>query len=325
MLRRVWQAGMILLARSPAMKNFMQTSRAGAALARRYVAGANAMAGLEYATDLFLRQQIRSSLFYLGEYVSSPDAVEENVEQKREITALLGPSELDVHVSVDPTQIGYLLAPALAQKHALEIARTIAQAAGGRPGVHALMLDMEDQSVTDDTIVLHDRLQDEALPVALTLQAYLRRTENDLLRQIERGSKVRLVKGAFAAGAAVAYTHQEAIKANHSRLISRMLSRKARDSGFYPVIATHDTRLHDHAIACAIENGWPPDHWEFEMLLGVRGDVAQALAARGHRVRLYVPFGRDWWPHAVRRIGENPRNAVLLAHSLLAPSSSLKV
>jgi proline dehydrogenase len=317
MFRRTWQASMILLARSSWMKNFMQTSRAGSTLARRYVAGADAAAGLEFAAALFSRRQIRSSFFYLGEYVSSPDAVAENVAQKLEIAALLGSSALDVHVSVDPTQVGYMLSPAQADKHVGEIAHAIARAVGGRPGVHALMLDMEDQSVTDDTIALHDRLQDEALPVALTLQAYLRRTEGDLLRQIERGARVRLVKGAFAAGAAVAYVSQDAIKANYRRLISFMLSHKAKDTGFYPVIATHDTRLHDYAISCAIENGWLPEQWEFEMLLGVRGDVAHALAARGYRVRLYVPFGRDWWPHAVRRIGENPRNALLLTRSLL--------
>jgi proline dehydrogenase len=223
-------------------------------------------------------------------------------------------------VSVDPTQIGHMLDAGQAREHAFSIAWAISAASEGREGVHALMLDMEDQSVTDATIALHDALQDAGLPVALTLQAYLKRTETDLERQIARGSKVRLVKGAFAAGEDVAFTRQADIKANSRRLIDMMLSKDAREAGFYPIIATHDTKLHDHAIGRARANGWAADQWEFEMLLGVRGDVAEALARNGHRIRLYVPFGEDWWPHAVRRIGENPRNAVLLARSILTPA-----
>lgn len=317
MFRRLWQAGMIMLARCGTMKRFIQESRAGSSLAKRYVAGPTAEAGRECARGLLDTKSLRSSLFYLGEYVSNADLVSKNVAQKLEIAALLGSSELDVHISVDPTQIGHMLDPRQARDHAFAISRLIAEAVDGRPGLHALMLDMEDQSVTDATIALHDALQDAGLPVALTLQAYLKRTEADLKRQITRGSKVRLVKGAFAAGKAVAFTRQSEIKANSRRLIDLMLAREAQESGFYPIIATHDTRLHDHAIARARENGWDPDRWEFEMLLGVRGDGAEALAKAGHRTRLYVPFGEDWWPHAARRIGENPRNAALLARSVL--------
>jgi proline dehydrogenase len=309
---------MIALARSDRIKRFMQGSRAGSGLSRRYVAGASAGDGLSRARQLFQGKGIRSSLFYLGEYVSSPGLVAENVRQKCEVAALLRPSGLDVHVSVDPTQIGHMLDAGQAREHAFSIAQAISAASGGREGVHALMLDMEDQSVTDATIALHDALQDAGLPVALTLQAYLRRTEADLKRQIARGSKVRLVKGAFAAREDIAFTRQRDIKDNFRRLIDLMLSQEAREAGFYPVIATHDTRLHAYAIDRARENGWTSRLWEFEMLLGVRGDVAEALAQAGHRVRLYVPFGQDWWPHAVRRIGENPRNAVLLARSLVS-------
>lgn len=171
--------------------------------------------------------------------------------------------------------------------------------------------------MVNSTIALHDDLRAARLPVALTLQAYLRRTEGDLQAQIARGSRVRLVKGAFAAGTRVAFTRQGAIKTNFRHLIELMLSRQAREAGFYPVIATHDDHLHAHAIEHAEGNGWHPSEFEFEMLVGVRDNVARALAARGHQVRLYVPFGRDWWPYAVRRIGENPRNAWLLARSLV--------
>lgn len=164
---------------------------------------------------------------------------------------------------------------------------------------------------------------------SFALRAYLRRslckhisaaTEQDLRPLIRCGAHVRLVKGAFASGRAVAFTRNSEIKANSRRLIELMFSRAARDSGFYPSIATHDTALQRFAIELADANGWKMDEYEFEMLLGVRGEVAQKLARAGQRVRLYVPFGADWWPHAVRRIGENPRNAWLLTRSLLGSS-----
>jgi len=167
------------------------------------------------------------------------------------------------------------------------------------------------------TIELHDELKRGGLSVALTLQAYLRRTEQDLAVQVGLGSRVRLVKGAFAAPGTIAFTTQADIKNNFRRLITLMFGASARERGFYPIIATHDTQLHDFAIAAARENGWAPGRYEFEMLLGVRSDVAAALARRGERVRLYVPFGHDWWPYAARRIGESPRNGLLLARALL--------
>jgi len=160
-------------------------------------------------------------------------------------------------------------------------------------------------------------LSEGGLPVALTLQAYLKRTSSDMEPLIDSGAKVRLVKGAFAASQDIAFTHQAEIKNNYRRLVELMLSKKAKEQGFYPIIATHDNKIHDFAIKIAKKNGWKQGQYEFEMLLGVRSDVAEYLSDRGERVRLYVPFGHDWWPYAVRRIGENPRNGLLLARSLI--------
>ena len=317
MFRRVWQSSMIALARSKRWKAAIQGARATSSLSRRYVAGDDPEAAIARATALFERSQIRSSLFFLGEYVETPKLVDQNVAAKLTVVTLLGQAGLDVHVSVDPTQIGYSLDPDRARRNAFLIAEAVAQGAAGRPGVHVLMLDMEDQGIVDGTIALHDALNAAKMPVALTLQAYLHRTEADLLVQIQRGNRVRLVKGAFAAGQAVAFTRRADIKANSRRLIDIMFSRAARDTGFYPIIATHDDTLHQYAIERAAEADWRADEYEFEMLLGVRADAAESLARRGERIRLYLPFGRDWWPYAMRRIGENPRNACLLMRSLI--------
>lgn len=318
MIRRLWQTGMIRLARSPSAKRLMQQGPAASVLAARYVAGATAEMAVSRAAALHAQDGIRASLFYLGEYVDRADLVAENLAAKLSAAEQLGRAGLDVHVSVDPTQIGHSLDPALARRNAFAIAERVAANAGSRPGIHALMLDIEDETVVDATIALHTALVGAKLPAALTLQAYLRRTETDLAAQIACGSRIRLVKGAFAAGSDVAFTRQAEIKASWRRLVELMFSRSARASGFYPIIATHDDRLQAHAIEQAEANGWRAGEYEFEMLLGVRADVALALARLGHRVRLYLPFGRDWWPYAIRRIGENPRNAVLLARSLAA-------
>jgi proline dehydrogenase len=323
MFRRTWQSGMIRLARSAALKRAFQDSRATSALAERYIAGGDAEAAIARAGALLSRDRIRSSLFYLGEYVDTRKLVAENVAAKLAAASLLGAAGLDVHVSVDPTQIGYGLDVGEARRNAFRIADAIAQHGTDRHGVHALMFDMEDQSVVDATISLHNDIRAAGLPVALTLQAYLRRTEADLAAQIRQGGRVRLVKGAFTAARTVAFTKRADIKANSRRLVDLMFSQTARDAGFYPIIATHDDRLQTYAITRAREGGWRAGDYEFEMLFGVRTELAGSLARQGERIRLYLPFGRDWWPYAMRRIGENPHNAWLLLRSLAAmPRSS---
>lgn len=317
MFRRVWQTSMIWMARSPTVKRFMQSNRATSFIVDKYVGGDTPEAGIERVQALLTSHGIRSSMYYLGEYVDTEELVAENVENKTRVASLLGDADLEIHVSVDPTQIGLQLDQGLAEGNALLLANTIREAVGNHKGFHCLMLDMEDASVNDATIALHDELQRQGFPVALTLQAYLKRTMSDMHRQVQLGSRIRLVKGAFAASADIAFTRHADIKKNTRQLIDLMLSREAQETGFYPIIATHDEKIHAHALKVARQNGWAPGEYEFEMLLGVCSDLAEQLAENGERVRLYVPFGRDWWPHAVRRIGENPANALLLLRSLI--------
>jgi proline dehydrogenase len=318
MLREAWQRAMIALARSERAKAFMQGRHTAGGLADRFVAGTSLQESVECACGLLREAGIHSSLFFLGEYVDSLKLVHENVANKKAVARALGHAGLDVHVSIDPTQVGQHIDAQLAHRNLRVIAETIDAAALAREGFHCAMLDMEDESVTDATIALHDGLRAAGLPAALTLQAYLRRTEADLAAQIASASRVRLVNGAMAASAAATFPSRGDVKANYRHLIEAMFSRQARDGGFYPIVATHDTWLHEHALECAARGGWAAGSFEFEMLFGVRTDVAQALAKNGHKVRLYLPFGRDWWPYAVRRIGENPRNALLLARSAIA-------
>jgi proline dehydrogenase len=222
---------------------------------------------------------------------------------------------LDVHVSVDPTQIGYSLDAGMGRENAERIGAALA-AQPARPR-NALMLDMEDFAMVETTIALHDALVEADVPTAITLQAYLRRTEDDLARLAGSGATVRLVKGAFAESAARAFTGRRRITENYLRLAEIMLSAEARSAGFTPVFGTHDDAVIRHVAALALENGWPDGSFEFEMLYGVRPALLKSLAEAGHAVRVYLPFGRDWWPYAARRVGENLANARFVARALL--------
>ena len=318
MLHRLWQSGMIGLAQSEKIKNFMQKSRATSFLSDKYVAGNSPNKAITKANKFLQEENIRGSFFYLGEYVNSIDLVNINVKNKQAIVRLLKNENIDIHISVDPTQIGYTVSEEIGHKNALDIAKQILLASNNNKlNKNCLMLDMEDFSVVDKTISLHNEIKELGYPVAITLQAYLKRTETDIQKLIENGSMVRLVKGAFTARPEVSFTKQSDIKKNYYKLVKLMFSKSAKKTGFYPVIATHDEEVQQFATDEARKNEWEKGSYEFEMLLGVRFNLAQELVNRGERVRLYMPFGKDWWPYAIRRIGENPRNGLLLVRSLI--------
>ncbi len=167
---------------------------------------------------------------------------------------------------------------------------------------------MEDGSVCEDTITFYNQLIKNDLPIGLTLQAYLHRTGKDLQKTISNGGSVRLVKGAFAENRKIALTSKREINQafyNQSRM---MLSPEAKKSGFYPIFGTHDDQMIDKINAIALENNWAKDEYEFEMLYGVRVDYQKKLVKRGYKLRVYLPYGKNWWAYAMRRVGENPKN-----------------
>lgn len=323
----IFQRTTIALARSPAMGRAMRAVAARTSLAQRFVGGADVDAAVRTALRLRDAHGIRASLFYLGEYVADPAAIEHNVSQAIRACGALGAAGLDVHVSVDPTAIGYMASDALGEANARRIGEALRQATGqntgqaagqaARAGQHWMVLDMEDAGIRERTCVLHRSLLEAGLPAGLTLQARRRRTPEDLAWAIRQHTSLRLVKGAFPERA---LDHAGRDRIDHAYLDAAaiMLSREAREAGFYPVFGTHDDRLAGAIMALARERGWSPDAFEFEMLYGVRPDWQLALRDLGYNVRVYLPFGGDWWPYAIRRVGENPGNAWLLARSLKA-------
>ncbi|WMD22874.1 proline dehydrogenase family protein [Achromobacter seleniivolatilans] len=309
----IFQKTAIALARSSALGRAMRTLAARSSLARRFVGGADVGAAVRTALRLRDHHGIRSSLFYLGEYVADPAAIEHNVAQAEAACGALGAAGLDVHVSIDPTAIGYMHSDALGAANARRIGTAARVAAGG--GRDWVVLDMEDSGIRDRTCALHRDLLAAGMPAGLTLQARRRRTPEDLAWAIRQRTSLRLVKGAFPERA-LDHAGRARIDQAYLDAASIMLSPEARESGFFPVFGTHDDRLAGAIMALARERGWAPDDFEFEMLYGVRPDWQLALRGMGYNVRVYLPFGADWWPYAIRRVGENPRNAWLLARSL---------
>ncbi len=315
---QLWQQVMISLARNKTIKDFIQSRAAMSDLAKRFVGGKNVQEAIQ-KSQLLKSQQRNSSLFYLGEYVEELSVIDQTILELKAIIALLGASNLDIHISVDPTQIGYQIDEKICRENAFvlahEIKNAIKQNGNSR---NFLMIDMEDSTVTESTIKLYDELIVASLPAAITLQAYLLRSENDLRNIVKNGGAVRLVKGAFAEKKDIAYTKRTSIDENYIKLAKIMLSDEAQLKGFYPIFATHDGKIAERIIALADKQGWSKKEYEFEMLYGVQVELQNELVQKGEQLRLYLPFGTDWWSYAVRRVGESPKNAKFLLKTITA-------
>lgn len=312
-----WRSAMIALAQSHMGRRWVQGFGPSSLLANRYVAGADVAAGAARAQALLTQDGIRASLCFLGESSDVPDWPAKNTAMAIAMTEALARAGLDIHFSMDPTQAGHHVDPALARDNLRKVAAAIGAASADKAGVHMLMLGMEEATLTEAILALYRDLRAEGLPVGVTLQAYRRRSEADLMPLIRSGAKVRLVRGAYPAGGDIAFARQEEIAGNWRRLIDLMFSAEALAHGFYPIIATHDHAIQAYASDCAAANGWRKGAYEIEMLLGIRDGLARQLARQGERMRLYLPFGVEWWPYTFRRIGDNPRNAWILLRSLV--------
>jgi proline dehydrogenase len=276
-------------------------------LAQRYVAGEELADGIVVAETLNT-QGIMASLDYLGESVHTP------AEARRAVTAYLEALEaiaregVDANVSLKLTQLGLDVSHELCTSHLrriLERARELDT---------FVRIDMEGSAYTQRTLDVHAELWNAGFHnVGVVLQAYLYRTAADVERAIEMGTRVRLCKGAYLEPPRIAYPDKAAVDANYARLLERLLLK-----GTYPAIATHDERLIRHAQEVARREGIGPDRFEFQMLFGVRRDLQLRLVQQGYRVRVYVPYGEQWYPYLVRRLAERPANIGFFVRSLLA-------
>lgn len=308
----LWQKAMISLAFNESLTNLVQSSSIMNRFAGQFVGGKEAEDGLECAKEI-KQWGANASLFYLGEYVEDEAKINVTMEQLQKLPPMLASAGLDNHISFDPTQAGAMSSWDWCRDNAFTLAQAI-KASGG-PGRNALMVDMEDSSRTQQTLDLYWSLRENDLPAAITVQAYLYRSLDDLAKLVRGGAMVRWVKGALAEPASVAYTSPKDRDNEYRKGIVSLFSHESREAGVYPVLGTHDHRMIDFARYVANENGWKNTEWEVEMLLGVRTNYQRELIEQGVSLRCYLPFGKDWFPYSIRRIGETPQNLKFVLRS----------
>jgi proline dehydrogenase len=278
--------------------------RRPASFARRFIAGETIAEAIE-AVRLLEAQGLMYTLDYLGESVATlAEADAATAEYRRIIDAMIG-SGIGRNLSVKLTQLGLDVDRACA----VDNLRKILERADG----FFVRIDMESSRHTDATLDTFERLWGLGhRQIGVVLQADLYRTEQDADRMIGLGARIRLVKGAYKEPKRVAYQRKEDVDAAYARLLKVLLTR-----GNYPAIATHDPAMIDLARRYAAERGVGPDRFEFQMLYGIRRDLQASLLKQGYRVRVYVPFGRQWFPYFMRRLGERPANVLFVLRGVL--------
>lgn len=278
-------------------------------MVRRFVAGETLDAALP-AIRRLRDAGLATTVDVLGEAVTRADEASAAAARYRELLAALAAEGLDANVSLKPTQMGLAIDPGLARE---TVGSVVEAAAASRAFVR---IDMEDHATTDATLALWRDVRPSdwaagGADVGVVLQAALLRTPADLEAVVASGGRIRLCKGAYREPAAVAHRAKAEVDAAYEGLMVRLLR-----EGRYPAIATHDPRLIARAIDLARAEGIGPDRFEFQLLYGVRRDLQERLVAEGWRVRVYVPFGAEWYPYFMRRLAERPANVAFLVRNL---------
>lgn len=276
------------------------------AFARRFVAGETMEEAMTAARALQARG-LALTLDYLGESVRSPaDAAAAVGEYLRLIEAIVD-AGVERNISLKLTQLGIDIDHRLCADNL----RRILEASERHDGF--VRIDMENSPYTQPTLDVFESLwQRGHRGVGVALQACLHRTPDDVRRMNALGARVRLVKGAYKEPASVAHQDKAAVDTAFAELMRLLL-----DGGTYPAIATHDEALITAARTHALSRGYATSRFEFQMLYGIRRDLQAALVADGCRVRVYVPFGRQWFPYFMRRLGERPANVGFVLRSLV--------
>jgi proline dehydrogenase len=305
MLRRA----LLRVSRSEKIKNLMTTAAVTAGVVERFIAGETSDHVVTVSRRL-VSAGLLVSIDYLGEDTTDRSDVDAVVIAYLNLLTKLRESGLSAsaEVSIKLTALGQHLrdGPQLA----LENAELICRAA--RMADAAVTLDMEDHPTTDSTLEILHRLRKEYPDTGVVLQAYLYRTEDDCRDLAVAGSKVRLCKGAYAESESVAFQDRQEIDKAYVRCMKILMA-----GGGFPMLATHDPTLIDIGLKLAGEYGRGPGDFEFQMLYGIRPTEQQRLASLGHAVRVYVPYGTNWYGYLIRRLAERPSNLRFFARSLI--------
>ncbi len=271
-------------------------------LSERYIAGASLEDACRVVSQLNARGRV-ATIDVLGEEVSRRDDARALVEEYMEVFETIRAQGLDSNVSVKPTGLGLKLDRDFCRENLAEIVRC-AEARG-----NFVRIDMEDASTTSETLAVYRELRGEGLDrVGVVLQARLHRTLDDIAALADLRPSVRICKGIYLEPPDIAYQDFDEIRENFVRSMEELVA-----SGARLAIATHDEWLVDEALALIDRKGLEPGEYEFQMLLGVREQLGDRLVADGHRLRIYVPYGRRWYEYSMRRLQENPKVATYIA------------
>jgi len=271
-------------------------------LSSRYIAGPELKDARETVRRLNAEGKM-ATIDVLGEEISTPEEAAAIVRAYRDVFADISECGLDSNVSVKLTALGLTLGYDLCRSN-LEAVVVDAASRG-----NFVRIDMEDSSTTDDTLRIYRDLRTAGQEnLGIVLQAYMRRTVADIRDLADLRPSVRLCKGIYVEPPEIAFRDFDAVRANFVRALEELL-----DAGCYVGIATHDEWLVSEGRRLVAERELDPHEYEFQMLLGVREGLGDALVRDGHRLRIYVPFGRAWYAYSLRRLQENPRIAGYIA------------
>jgi len=264
-------------------------------VSKRYIAGEAIDDALRVVESLNARG-IMATVDVLGEHIHRTQEADAAVEEYQQTLVAFAERGLQANVSVKLTAIGLRLDRKLCVRGLTEIVETAARYR------NFVRVDMEDSTCTEETLRVFLDVQEAHPNVGLAIQAYMRRSRDDVRTLVERKANIRLCKGIYNESRTIAYKDREIIRKNFTLLLDDLFR-----GGCYVGIATHDEFLVWDALRLIEKHGLTPEQYEFQMLLGVDEQMRQILVDAGHRMRVYVPFGRHWYAYSLRRLRENPK------------------
>lgn len=273
--------------------------------AQKYIAGINLLDAVNVIRGLNAKG-IYATVDVLGESIKNKNEAIEAKREYLEVIEAIQSNNLMANVSIKPTQMGIVIDKEFGFKLISEVVEK------AKEYKNFVRIDMEDSSVTDLTFELLRYLKQKFDNVGVVLQAYLRRTLNDAIQLNKEGINYRLCKGIYIEPEIIAYKNKQEIRDNYLKILKSMF-----DNGNYVGIATHDDYLINNALRMIKEMNIAKDKYEFQMLYGVKENLRDKINTEGHKMRIYVPFGEQWYAYSIRRLQENPQVAWYITKSII--------
>jgi len=305
----VLRALFISLSESRSLRAFAERSTIGQRLSSRFVAGTEVEDALRAARAVN-QAGMSVSIDNLGENVTKAEEARSSAQLYHQLLDQIAVRKLDANISLKLTHMGLDVDEALAHELASGL---VAKAATMIPP-NFVRVDMEGSPYTQRTLdfvhELHRQPENQGR-VGAVIQSYMRRAASDIEKLLDEGIRIRLCKGAYKEPPEIAFQKKSEVDANYVKLMKILMK-----SGIYHGLATHDEKIINQAKAFATKNRISRDAFEFQMLYGIRRDLQQGLVREGWRMRVYIPFGAEWYPYLMRRLAERPANALFIARNL---------